>query len=33
MRQLIGLNALAAADPGALADLLTPMFQRLIDGN
>lgn len=30
MRQMIGLSALADADPKTLADLLTPLFERLI---
>ena len=33
MRQMIGLSALAEADPAALAKLLAPLFQQLIDGN
>lgn len=32
MRQMMGLKALAEADPEALAELLAPLFQRLIDG-
>ena len=33
MRQMIGLSALAEADPAALTRLLAPLFQRLIDGD
>ena len=32
MRQMIGLSALAKADPKVLANILGPLFQRLIDG-
>jgi AcrR family transcriptional regulator len=32
MRQMIALPALADAEPKALARLLTPLFQQLIDG-
>lgn len=33
MRQMIALPALAEADPDALATLLAPLFQQLIDGD
>ena len=33
MRQMIGLSALAEADPAALTKLLAPLFQQLIDGS
>jgi hypothetical protein len=33
MRQMIGLSALAEADPQALVQVLTPLFQRLVDGD
>jgi hypothetical protein len=32
MRQMIGLSALAEADPKDLVKILGPMFQSLIDG-
>src|ERR1700761_4780128 len=32
MRQMIGLSALADADPKALVKILTPLFELLIDG-
>ena len=32
MRQMIGLKALADAEPADLAAILTPLFQQLIDG-
>lgn len=32
MRQMIGLTALANADPAVLRTILAPMFRRLIDG-
>lgn len=32
MRQMLELSALAKADPQVLIDLLTPMFQQLVDG-
>jgi AcrR family transcriptional regulator len=31
MRQMIGLSALAAGEPGALLQLLAPLFQQLVD--
>jgi AcrR family transcriptional regulator len=31
MRQMIGLSALAEAEPGALVQLLAPLFQQLVD--
>ncbi|WP_315834120.1 TetR/AcrR family transcriptional regulator [Bradyrhizobium prioriisuperbiae] len=33
MRQMIGLSALAKAEPAALIKLLAPLFQQLIAGN
>lgn len=33
MRQMIGLSALAEADPKALVKILGPLFQALIDGD
>lgn len=32
MRQMLELSALAKADPQVLIDLLTPLFQHLVDG-
>ena len=32
MRQMIGLSALARANPEALVNILSPVFQQLIDG-
>jgi AcrR family transcriptional regulator len=32
MRQMIGLSALAEADPAALIKLLAPVFQQFVDG-
>ncbi|MBC3238492.1 TetR family transcriptional regulator [Pseudomonas lurida] len=32
MRQMLELSALAKADPQVLIDLLTPLFQQLVDG-
>ena len=32
MRQMMGLSALAEAEPNDLVELLTPLFQQLIDG-
>ncbi|MBW6397503.1 hypothetical protein KPL78_06575 [Roseomonas sp. HJA6] len=32
MRQAIGLEALADADPEALAERLAPLFERLVKG-
>ena len=32
MRQMIGLSALAETDSAALVSLLTPVFDRLIEG-
>jgi hypothetical protein len=32
MRQMIGLKALSEADPAALVEILTPLFQQLIKG-
>ena len=32
MRQMLELSALAKADPQLLIDLLTPLFQQLVDG-
>jgi len=32
MRQILELSALAKADPQVLIDLLTPLFQQLVDG-
>lgn len=32
MRQMLELSALAKADPQVLIDLLTPLFQQLLDG-
>ncbi|PIB42820.1 TetR family transcriptional regulator [Pseudomonas sp. 2588-5] len=32
MRQMLELSALAKADPQVLVDLLTPLFQQLVDG-
>jgi hypothetical protein len=31
MRQMIGLSPLAEAEPGALVQLLAPLFQQLVD--
>ncbi|WP_242176526.1 MULTISPECIES: TetR/AcrR family transcriptional regulator [unclassified Pseudomonas] len=33
MRQMLELSALAKADPQVLINLLTPLFQQLVDGN
>jgi hypothetical protein len=33
MRQMVGLSALAEAEPAALIKLLAPLFQQLIDGD
>jgi AcrR family transcriptional regulator len=33
MRQMLGLQSLARAEPDALAKILAPLFQMLIDGN
>jgi len=32
MRQMIGLSALAEAEPNALVKLLGPVFQQLVEG-
>ena len=32
MRQMLELSPLAKADPQVLIDLLTPLFQQLVDG-
>jgi hypothetical protein len=32
MRQMIGLSALARAEPKTLVKILGPMFQQLIEG-
>ena len=33
MRQMIGLGALAEADPGTLVDILAPIFQQIVAGD
>ena len=33
MRQMIGLSALAEAEPADLIELLAPVFEQLVDGD